>query len=127
MSVSSRLFAGLSAAAISIVCVAGAAAADPAADLKPAIGNTVVSTHPDGRKARLWLSADGSYEAQGRDGGRSGGAWKLKGGKLCLSQRRPMSIPLSYCRAFPHETIGRPWADVAFNGDHVTNEILRGR
>lgn len=105
---------------------AAAPASDSASRLAPALGNTIVSTHPDGRKARLWLSAGGTYQAQGRAGERSGGTWKLKGDRLCLTQRRPVAIPIPYCKSFPAEQVGKPWRDIAVNGDHVVNEIVRG-
>ena len=106
------------------------AAPIPAGDamrrLAPAIGNTIVSTHPDGRKARLWLSAGGTYSAEGRDGGRSGGRWTVKSEKLCLKQRRPIPIPFAYCKAIPTEQVGKPWRDTAVTGEKVTNEIVLG-
>jgi hypothetical protein len=115
------------------LAVAGAASGalaarsgDPRSRLSTAFGNTIVSTHPDGRKAKLWLSADGKYAAQGRAGNRSSGHWKVKGGKLCLTQHAPVPIPLSYCTAIPSEQVGRPWRDKAVNGDLVTNEIVKG-
>ena len=118
-------FRSAPAAAIAVILFSASfAVADPAADLKPALGNTIVSTHPDGRKARLWLKPDGTFSAEGRAGNRSSGVWKLKGDKLCLTERKPMAIPLAYCRVFPRETVGKPWPDIAVNGDHVTNEIV---
>ena len=114
-------------AALSMLTLAGVARADDAsARIAPAIGNTLVSTHPDGRKAKLWLEKDGRYAAESRAGKRSGGVWKLKGEKLCLTQRQPMSIPFSYCKAVPNEALGKPWRDKAVNGDLVTNEIVPG-
>lgn len=104
------------------------AAAPPEAALEPAFGAAIVSTHPDGRKARLWLRRDHSYAAQGRKGERSSGTWRLsKAGKLCLKQKRPLSIPLAYCRQPPAARVGRPWKDTAFNGEPVVNEIVRDR
>lgn len=102
---------------------AGAAGAGP---LDPAIGNTIVSTHPDGRKARLWLGRDGAYEAEGRAGQKSGGVWSLKGDRLCLRQRHPIAIPFSYCKPIPSVTVGQSWRDKAVNGEQVTNEIVPG-
>lgn len=108
--------------------MAGAAHADEPMDrLAPALGNTIVSTHPDGRKARLWLKRDGRYVAESRAGKRSGGAWKLKGEKLCLHQSKPFPIPISYCKPVPAETLSRPWRDKAVTGEMVTNEIIPGR
>ncbi|MDP1738737.1 MAG: hypothetical protein Q8L23_15015 [Caulobacter sp.] len=104
------------------------ATATPEAALEPAFGATIVSTHPDGRKARLWLHRDHSYTAQGRKGQRSGGTWRLsKDGKLCLRQKRPLPIPVAYCRSPPTAQAGRPWKDTAFNGEPVVNEIVRAR
>lgn len=122
--------------AVQVVCVCVAAAllsaaetarayGDAASRLDLALGKVIVSTHPDGRKARLWLRRDGTYAAQSRAGNRSGGVWKVKGEKLCLSQRAPAPIPIAYCRPVPTETLGRPWRDKAVNGDQVSNEIVR--
>ncbi len=109
--------------------IAGAALADAGdglARLAPALGNTIVSTHPDGRKARLWLARDGRYDAESRAGKRSGGTWKVKGDKLCLHQHNPFPIPISYCKPIPAEAIGRPWRDKAVTGEMVSNEIVPG-
>lgn len=112
-----------------VLALVGAApgwAAGPVPSLEPAIGNTIVSTHPDGRKAKLWLNRDGSYDAQGRAGERSGGVWAVKSEKLCLTQRRPWPIPFSYCKPIPPVAVGKPWRDKAVNGDQVTNEVEVG-
>ncbi len=103
----------------------GAAIAQPTG-LEPAIGNTIVSTHPDGRQARLQLRSDHTFLAQGRAGNRSTGTWRVRGGRLCLTQRRPMAIPFAYCRRIPSVTPGRPWSDTAVNGDRVVNRIVLG-
>lgn len=95
--------------------------------LEPAFGNTIVSTHPDGRQAKLWLRADHTFEAQGRAGNRSSGTWRVRGGRLCLTQKRPVSIPFSYCHAYPAVTVGARWRDTASNGDRVINQVVRGR
>ena len=95
--------------------------------LRPAFGNTVVSTHPDGRKARLWLNADHTFTARGRAGNRSSGTWRTRGEALCLTQRRPIPIPISYCHPFPDVTVGQRWNDTASNGDAVVNQIVAGR
>ena len=115
-------------AALLAASVAYAAPSDDAARrLAPAVGNVIVSTHPDGRKARLWLRRGGSYAAQSRTGKRSGGTWKVKGEKLCLRQRSPLPLPIAYCKPIPLEAVGRPWRDTAVNGDQVSNEILPDR
>ena len=101
-------------------------AADSAERLRPAVGNTILSTHPDGRKARLWLRPDGAYSAEGRAGQRSGGVWVVKGERLCLRQRHPVAMPFSYCKAIPLIALGTPWRDKAVTGETVTNEVVRG-
>jgi len=63
-----------------------AALAEPDASMAPAFKGTIVSTYPDGRKGRLWLSEDGSYKASGRRGDMSSGHWKVKGDNVCLSE-----------------------------------------
>lgn len=107
--------------------LAGASAQAQDSALAPTFGNTIVSTHPDGRQARLWLSADHTFRAQGRGGNRSSGAWRVRGSRLCLSQRRPISIPFSYCHGFPRVVVGQAWNDTASNGDQVVNRIVRGQ
>ena len=94
-------------------------------DLSPAIGATIVSTHPDGRQAKLMLKADHSYAAVSRKGERSGGTWKLKNGKVCLSQSAPYPGPFPVCKLIPPVNAGQPWKDKAFNGEPVTNRIER--
>jgi len=117
------------AAALILAPLAAPAEAPPAGppDLSPAFGNTIVSTHPDGRKARLFLNADHTYAAESRAGSRSGGTWRIKGDKLCLSQKRPYPGLFSYCKRVPPFAVGRPWSDIAVTGERVTNEVVPGR
>jgi len=120
----STLWAAL-AAALLIAGAPSAVAQD--SGLEPAFGNTIVSTHPDGRKARLWLSADHTFRAQGRGGNRSSGVWRVRGDRLCLTQRRPLPIPFPYCHRFPRHSVGDRWNDTASNGDAVINQIVAGQ
>lgn len=92
-------------------------------DLGVLPGRTIVSTHPDGRQARLTLQAGNRYSAIGRKGQRSGGTWQLKDGRLCLNQTRPYRGPFPVCRAVPNVKPGQPWKDRAFNGEPVINRI----
>ena len=115
------------ASAFAIALMTAGAVSAQETGLTPAFGNTIVSTHPDGRQARLWLNADHTFSAEGRGGNRSSGSWRVRGQRLCLSQRRPVPIPFSYCHPFPQISIGRRWDDTASNGDAVVNEITRGR
>ena len=117
---------GVAVLAVTLLA-AGPLRADQTLDrLAPAIGATIVSTHPDGRKARLWLHRDGTYAAEGRAGNRSSGSWKVRGEKLCLHQHSPFPFPISYCKPVPAESLNTPWRDKAVNGDQVTNEIVPG-
>jgi len=106
---------------------AGAGPSHQESALGPAFGNIIVSTHPDGRQARLMLAADHTFSARGRAGNRSSGTWRVRGGRLCLTQRHPLPIPFSYCHAFPSISVGAQWNDTASNGDRVINEVVQGR
>lgn len=110
------------ALAVALAAAASPVAAVTEADLRAAFGNTIVSTHPDGRKAKLWLNADRTFTAQGRKGNRERGTWTIRGGKLCLKQGL-----LSYCKAFPKVSVGATWRDRAVNGEMVTNALVAGR
>jgi hypothetical protein len=102
------------------------AAADQS-QLAPAFKNTVVSTYPDGRTARLWLSSDGSYTAEGRRKDRSSGHWKVKGDKICLRQSHPATLPLSYCTALPSGGVGSTWSAKSVFGDPLKVTLVAGR
>lgn len=120
----SKLAMALAAALV----IAGASPATAqSTGLEGAFGNTIVSTHPDGRQARLWLGADHTFRAQGRRGNRSSGVWRVRGDRLCLTQRRPIPIPIPYCHGFQRHSVGDRWTDTASNGDAVTNRILAGQ
>jgi hypothetical protein len=111
------------AAAASALLVAGADKSDLAAAFK----NTVVSTYPDGRTARLWLSSDGSYTAEGRKKDRSSGHWKLKGDQICLRQSEPATVPISYCTAVPSGDVGSTWSAKSVFGDPLKVTLIPGR
>jgi len=87
-----------------------------APSVSEAFGNTLVSTYPDGRTAKLWLKPDGAYTAQGRRGDPSSGHWKLKHDKLCLSQSHPFPAPFSYCTAVPAHGLNEAWPAKAVTG-----------
>ena len=108
--------------ALGLLLTAGPALALTEADLAPAFGATIVSTHPDGRQAKLWLNADHTFTAQGRKGNRQRGTWRVKDGKLCLKQGL-----LSYCKAFRRVRVGDTWRDRAVNGEMVINALVAGR
>jgi hypothetical protein len=114
------LLLGLTAA----VALTGAVAAQPPPEVAQAFGNTIVSTYPDGRMARLWLEPDGGYAAMGRRGDRSAGHWKLKGDKLCLKQSRPIAVWFSYCTPLPS---GRTWTAKAVTGEPIVVRLVKGK
>jgi hypothetical protein len=113
------------------VCLAlvlgGPAVALGAPNLEPAFGNTIVSVHPDGRRAKLRINRDHTYWAMSRAGKQSGGVWALKGEKICLSQKSPFPGPFSVCKDLPSIRVGDKWADKAINGEPVTNMLLPGQ
>lgn len=95
--------------------------------LEAAFLNTIVSTYPDGRTARLWLNRDGSYRAEGRRGTPSSGRWKIRGGKICLSQRKPFPGPFSYCTAVRSGGVGTSWTGKAVTGEQIRIRVVAGR
>jgi hypothetical protein len=112
--------------------IAAIATADPAAAwnaeaLKPAFSNTIVSTYPDGRKAKLWLNADGTYRAQGRRGKFSSGRWSMKGSRICLSQKKPVPGPFSYCTPVKSGGVGTSWGGKAVTGEPIRITLVAGR
>ena len=111
-------------AAAAALLVAGA----DRSDLEPAFHNTVVSTYPDGRQARLWLDPDGSYTAEGRKGDHTSGHWTLKGEEICLRQSSPPTLPISYCTAVPPPGgVGAVWAAKSVFGDPLKVTLVPGR
>ena len=106
---------------------AGVAVADPDdSRLEPAFGNTVISTYPDGRTAKLWLQRDGSYTGQGRRGGGSSGRWTVKGDEVCLKQSRPIHAFTSFCTPLPSGGAGGSWAAKAVTGEQIRVRIVKG-
>lgn len=98
--------ASLTVAALALaLCAAGAAhAADPAAaKVAETFGNTVISTYPDGRSQKIWLSQDGSWTGLSRRGAPLAGTWSTRGDKVCLKQTHPPMFGLSFCQALPDD------------------------
>lgn len=95
--------------------------------LQAAFGNTIVSTYPDGRQAKLWLEADGTYKAAGRRGKPSSGRWNVKGEQICLRQSRPFPAPKSYCTPLVDGAVGTRWSGKAVTGEPVKLELAPGR
>ena len=100
-------------------------AAEP--QVKEAFGNTIVSTYPDGRTGKLWLKADGTYSALGRRHDPSSGHWKVSGGKLCLRQSKPLSVPIHFCTPIPDGGMGHAWSTKAVTGEDIRVQMVKGR
>lgn len=98
-----------------------------ASPVEAAFGNTIVSTYPSGRSTKLWLKRDGTYDAQRTNGKRTAGKWTLKGGKVCLRQTRPASIPLTFCSTVPTGKVGLTWSSKSPKGEPLRNRLVAGR
>jgi hypothetical protein len=120
-----RPWSAVGAAVLALTAsTAASAAGGGEVALRPAFNAVIVSTHPDGRQAKLWINRDHTYRAQGRKGQRSAGVWKVKGARLCLTQKRPAPIFISYCKAIPAIRPGRAWSDRAVTGETVSNRLV---
>ena len=113
-------------ALVSFALAAPALASDTSV-LEPAFSNTIVSTYPDGRKAKLWLNRDGTYRAQGRRGRPSSGRWTLKGERICLKQTRPVPGPFSFCTYVKRGGVGTTWPGKAVTGERIQIRVVAGR
>lgn len=112
------------------VLVLGLSVAAPAVaapSVEAAFGNTIVSTYPDGRKAKLWLHPGGTYDGEGRRGKPSSGRWTVKGGEICLKQLKPIRAPFSYCTALPTGALGSTWSAKAVTGEPIRVSVVKGR
>ena len=98
-----------------------------AGGLQAAFGNTIVSTYPDGRTAKLWLNADGSYDGLSRHRTRSGGRWSVKGERLCLKQSRPFFYPFAWCSPLVSGGVGTTWSGKAPTGEAIRLTLVPGR
>lgn len=99
----------------------------PTETLRPAFENTLVSTYPDGRTARLWLNANGTFTGQGRRGRPNAGVWTVKGAEVCLRQRRPVPVPLTFCTPIVAGGVGTTWTTKAVTGEQVRVTLVAGR
>ena len=132
-----RTLAAASVLAGALLCMANAQSSDVKTDdrrmvqvpraLEPAFRNTLLSTYPDGRTARLWLDRDGGYQAQGRRGDRSSGHWKIKADRLCLKQSHPLPVPFSFCAPLIAGGVGKTWPAKAVTGESIRVKLVRGR
>jgi len=115
------------AAAVLIATASIVAAPVQASTVQEAVGNTIVSTYPDGRTAELWLQADGAYTGKSRKGEPLGGHWTVKGGKLCMRQSRPFPIFFSFCAAIPDVGMNVAWPSRAPTGEAITIRVVPGK
>lgn len=100
-------------------------AASPPPMIQKAFGNTILSTYPDNRQARLWLEPSGAYTGMGRRGDRTSGHWKVEGEKLCLKQDHPATLPFfRYCTPIPNE---EHWTAKAVTGETIQVRLVKGR
>ena len=102
------------------------AAAGGAPDVSVAFGNTIVSTYPDGRTGHLWLKKNGAYDYAGRRNTPSSGTWALRGGKICLKQKKPVGSPFTYCTTAPNDGVGTSWKAKAVTGEALTVKVVKG-
>ena len=121
----------IAAAAIACGSAGLAAAADSdavtgASAVKGALGNTIVETYPDGRRAEIWLKADGTYTGEGRKHDMSSGHWSVKNGQLCFHQSHPFAFGAAYCTPIPKVGLGEPWQTKAFTGEEITVKVEHG-
>jgi hypothetical protein len=103
------------------------AAAEPAAQVKPAFGNTVLSTYADGRSQKIWMHPDGSWDGQSRRGTPLAGRWNVKDGKVCMKQSKPPTLPVAYCTPFPENAyVGVTWTSKDMSGAPITLKVVKG-
>jgi hypothetical protein len=97
-----------------------------AAKIDAAFGNTIVSTYPDGRTGHLWIAKDGTYTSTGRRKTPSSGKWSIKGGQVCLKQRKPSPAPFAFCTAAPGGGVGTTWSAKAVTGEKIRVKLVKG-
>jgi hypothetical protein len=104
-----------------------AGSAPAARGVAAAFGNTVKAQYPDGRFQRLWIRADGAWDAVGRRGKWSSGRWTQKGAKVCLKQSKPFPAPFKYCTDFPTGGgIGAVWTSRDMSGEPIRLTVVHG-
>ena len=95
--------------------------------LATAFTNTIVSTYPDGRTAKLWLKPGGVYLAEGRYHEPTNGHWRVKDDKLCLAQAHPFAFGFVYCTALSQFRSGTRWISKAVTGETIEIRLEQGR
>ena len=102
------------------------AAASPLATLEPAFGNTIVTHYPNGKSTRTWLHRDGTYDGQRANGSYTSGIWRIKSGQLCLTQKKPIYVPVAFCTTIVPGHIGTTWPARGLLGEPVRNILVAG-
>lgn len=115
------------AIAAALLAAGPAAADEPPRSLEPAFANTLLSTYPDGRTARLWLNRDGTYTSRSRRNRLSSGRWTVDGDRLCMRQLRPFPGPFRYCTPLQEGGVGTSWRATAPTGEAIRVELVAGR
>lgn len=115
----------LGAAAMSLALLA----LSPMEVLEPAFRNTIVSVYPDGKTTKLWLDRNGRYQALRANGQHTEGDWKLRGDKVCMTQKRPFYVPLAFCTVIPpgKGAVGSSWMAKGLKGEPVRHTLVAGR
>ncbi len=101
------------------------AEAPASAKVEAAFGNTVLTVDPDGRSRKIWLRPDGTWTGLSRRGLDLAGKWKVRGGKVCLSQSKPRLIG-SLCEVFPTD-IGASVGSKDPSGKGVEIKLVKGQ
>lgn len=115
---------GLSLGLLAAVTITASA---PPAGLEPAFGNTIVTTYPNGKSTKTWLHRDGTYEAIRANGDHTAGVWRIKGGNLCITQKQPVYVPLTFCTRIVPGGVGTSWSAKGLMGEPVRNTLVPGR
>ena len=115
------------AAVLLLLAASSPALAADVSALEPAFGNTLLSTYPDGRTAKAWLSRDGTYRGQSRRGTALAGRWSIKGEKVCFKQSRPFPAPVSWCTPLHRGGVGTSWTAKAVTGEQIRVQLVKGR
>lgn len=91
----------------------------------PVFSGALVSTYADGRRAKLWLSPDGTFAGEGRTHRQNSGSWTLEARRLCMRQSRPFPVPFRFCTPLP-AGISQPWPAKSPTGEAVTVTFVAG-
>ena len=117
----------ISGPALGVLAAVAITATAPVAALEAAFGNTIVTTYPNGKVTRTWLHRDGTYDALRANGDHTGGVWKLKGADVCITQKRPVYVPLTFCTPVVPGGVGASWSAKGLMGEPVRNTLVAGR